>query len=329
MHRARFGFTVLVVTATIATGCGGWEEVGGDASPSLGAGGSTVELPGALGTLANGPSLRGDVVPGMPDAEVTVALEGYYLNGSEIVPIAKATRHRITATAVHHDTGMTMTFQIQLNTYERKKSYSDIYRYQGEAQDKTGAKLFDLCQDHAGTHAMFLPYRWDENGKPHKGAISVVCHHEAASGKCAGMFNYRPWIPTPITPPSSTTHEDLYHACTLALRADYCGTGQSWTSDGWFLNIYDTHGINSSMATAGYSLEAVFDAGAARSLSSTARRGDPSAECPLSSTTATVGSSSVVTEVNHMKTGTTPPSYDETWDRSWPFRTPPLSVWTP
>jgi hypothetical protein len=98
--------------------------------------------------------------------------------------------------------------------------------------------------------------RWTPDGAHVRapGQISVVCLG-SAEARCVGL-GYRPWR-------LAANGSDLwtYHqACVRALRADYCGTGQTHAGAGDALALYDRLGIQPLRAANGMSFEAAWGA---------------------------------------------------------------------
>lgn len=60
---------------------------------------------------------------------------------------------------------------------------------------------------------------------------------EMAHAKCDMIFDY-----------PAATLPDHHAACVRMVRADYCGDGTSWTTDGQTINLYDNLGINTDDA---------------------------------------------------------------------------------
>ena len=86
------------------------------------------------------------------------------------------------------------------------------------------------------------------------GQISVVCLGTAAA-RCVDL-GYRPWR----TAANGADLWDYHQACVRALRADYCGSGQSHGDEQHGLALYDRLGIQPLRAADGMSFEAAWDA---------------------------------------------------------------------
>jgi hypothetical protein len=89
------------------------------------------------------------------------------------------------------------------------------------------------------------------------GQISVVCLGTAAA-RCVAL-GYRPWRKTP----DGADLWEYHQACVRALRADYCGSGQSHGDEQHGLALYDRLGIQPLRAADGMSFEAAWDANGA------------------------------------------------------------------
>lgn len=86
------------------------------------------------------------------------------------------------------------------------------------------------------------------------GQISVVCLGTAAA-RCVAL-GYRPWRQAS----DGADLWDYHQACVRALRADYCGTGQTHGDEQHGLALYDRLGIQPLRAADGMSFEAAWDA---------------------------------------------------------------------
>jgi len=91
---------------------------------------------------------------------------------------------------------------------------------------------------------VLVPGVWDESGARHD-ALTVGGHLITASyscmdgaiGKCVA-WGYDP----------AKVGTDLHQSCTRMVRADYCGTGVSFTKDGTTIDIFDARGIEQPTA---------------------------------------------------------------------------------
>jgi hypothetical protein len=76
--------------------------------------------------------------------------------------------------------------------------------------------------------------------------VSFSCMNGALA-KCAA-WGYAPW----------SVGADVHQACTRLVRADYCGTGISYTKNGTLIDVYDARGIGTPITD---DSSAVFEAG--------------------------------------------------------------------
>jgi hypothetical protein len=84
-----------------------------------------------------------------------------------------------------------------------------------------------------------VPGVWDGTAARHDrltvGATELTTSFSCRTGaiaKCVA-WGYAPW----------KVGTDLHQACTRMVRADYCGTGVSYTKDGTLIDVYDTKGV--------------------------------------------------------------------------------------
>jgi hypothetical protein len=91
---------------------------------------------------------------------------------------------------------------------------------------------------------VFVLGAWDSAGGRHdtmaigghEFSVSYSCT-EGAIGKCV-VWGYDP----------SKVGADLHQSCTRMVRADYCGTGVSFTKDGTLIDVFDTRGVQQPTA---------------------------------------------------------------------------------
>lgn len=122
-----------------------------------------------------------------------------------------------------------------------------------------------VCQDANGAPLLAMPVQgvWNyQQGVPGGGSkredserFTFACMGGAIA-KCV-LWGYRPWATYNGTPLAQ------YHqACTRMVRADYCGTGTSYTKTGNRINFYDTLGIQQDAAD--WVFEATWDVNGAQ-----------------------------------------------------------------
>lgn len=122
------------------------------------------------------------------------------------------------------------TIELVISAFERSADGAVAY-YQIDYQGQ------NVCGD--GVKGMFLPGAWDERAARHDDLV-VSGQHITASFSCTTgvlakcvRWGYAPW----------TVGADLHQTCVRMGRADYCGTGVSYTKDGTFIDIYDRESI--------------------------------------------------------------------------------------
>ena len=140
----------------------------------------------------------------------------------------------------------------------------DYWRYRVNYKD-TDANWYPLCLDGSETlDATAVRGYWDRAaGAPGDGGkiadperFTFACPRVGAIGKCI-EFGYRPWAEV------AGVSLDTYHqTCVRLIRADYCGDGISWTTDGKLVNLYDDLGVQDDSES--WPVEAEWDADGAR-----------------------------------------------------------------
>ena len=133
------------------------------------------------------------------------------------------------------------TIDLTITSFERKDSLA-YYRLDYEGQN--------ICGDN--DKGMFLPGVWDERASRHDemtvGGNKITTSFSCTKGmlaKCVS-WGYAPW----------NVGSDLHQTCTRMGRADYCGTGVSFTKDGTLIDLYDTRGIQAPTGEADLLFEA-------------------------------------------------------------------------
>ncbi len=99
--------------------------------------------------------------------------------------------------------------------------------------------------DHPNPRALVLGGEWDLTGAHHDaaGKITFACENGDLS-KCA-TWGYKPWAVR-----EGHSLADAHQACTRMARADYCGDGQSHTTERTIIEYYDTLGLQARMTVA-------------------------------------------------------------------------------
>ncbi|QRK12916.1 hypothetical protein JQX13_24525 [Archangium violaceum] len=142
---------------------------------------------------------------------------------------------------------------------------ADLKLYSVQYFDAKDYTWKPACRDAAGTVVQAIPvqgvwnYLQDVPGGGSKYSdperFTFACLGGAIA-KCT-LFGYRPWASYNGTP-----LEPYHQACTRLVRADYCGSGRSFTVAGNRINLYDPLGIQQD--TEEWMFEAAWDVNGAR-----------------------------------------------------------------
>lgn len=121
-----------------------------------------------------------------------------------------------------------------------------LYRLSYRFLDQPNEPAAPVCA--GGEAAIAIPGTWDlragvagGGGKRSSAATDVTfgCPRSAVA-KCAALLGYLPWV--------SAAHDSLHQSCVRAVRADYCGNGQSMTRPDESVNFYDSLGVQRDAA---------------------------------------------------------------------------------
>lgn len=125
-----------------------------------------------------------------------------------------------------------------------------------------------LCKDDAS--AIAVSGEWDVSVSPGGGGkrssspseVTFACQGSAIA-KCVTLLKYKPWA----SGPSGTSLDLLHQSCVRAVRADYCGNGQSNTRPNEQVNFYDSAGVAKDGAE--WPIEAIWTPEGARCVEAT------------------------------------------------------------
>jgi hypothetical protein len=207
------------------------------------------------GIALNGFALNGFVLNGH-------ALDGLGLNGQSPKGVGlNANRAMNELVAIGHDgqvvagegfVGATIgavlsdgkTIDVAITAFERSATEPDIALYELAYAGQS------LCAD--GQKGMFLPGVWDERGAHHD-SLTTGEHTASLTYSCLGgviakcaRWGYGPW----------RVGAALHQTCTRMARADYCGTGVSFTRDGTPIDLFDVQGVQQPAGDAEFLFEA-------------------------------------------------------------------------
>jgi len=167
---------------------------------------------------------------------------------------------------------------------------ADVWLYRVSAQQGTGSDPSDaqfhpnvgptgewapLCAD--GKLAVAVPGVWDYTvgegggrklaGKANAAEVTFACVGSAIA-KCVTVMGYKPWkSAAPTGGGAAVSLDELHQTCVRAVRADYCGNGESMTQAGEHVNFYDRFGIQRDESS--WPLEAMWGPDGALCINST------------------------------------------------------------
>jgi len=168
-------------------------------------------------------------------------LGGWDANGDSLAGITLASSIELRGAAITAKVGDTIAPELVVVGMILDEGEDGLVRYQLE---KGGV---NVCAD--GRGGIFVSGTWDATGMHHedaKGVVSFSCM-DGAIAKCAS-WGYAPWA----------VGSELHQTCTRLVRADYCGSGISFTKNGTLIDAYDSRGLASPMTD---DSTAVFEAG--------------------------------------------------------------------
>lgn len=240
---------------------GNGTNLGGNGT-NLGGNGSGLSASGASGTGVDGLTLTSTTaganktpVPALwlLGSELNATINSQTVRGSGVVGIEFHYSYQPTGSATAYpftvrisSAGLDPTAQ-GLGT-----AANDVWMYNLEWKDEspgvTGTwKSFCLTETGAADQSLMISNRWDSvtgNRIEQPTFISFACR-DFALAKCARM-GYRPWAKAANCTGAGTKRTctdialtDHHQACTRMMRADYCGTGKSYTVNGTQIDIYD------------------------------------------------------------------------------------------
>jgi hypothetical protein len=136
------------------------------------------------------------------------------------------------------------TIDVAITAFERSSTESDIALYELAYEGRS------ICAD--GQKGMFIPGVWDERGAHHE-SLTTGEHTASLTYSCLGgviakcaRWGYGPW----------RVGAALHQTCTRMARADYCGTGVSFTRDGTPIDMFDVQGVQQPAGDAEFLFEA-------------------------------------------------------------------------
>jgi hypothetical protein len=231
------------------------------------------------GESLNGESLNGESLNGPNPYIFTqwVSLDGVVLNGVTLDSVSLAASVFTGTSGATTFTGAQMVgaqFQalrgdgngvtLRISSARPPVAPSTAWFYNVDYLEDDGM-WYPTCKDARDVlAAVALNGLWDHDlGTPTGGAhiddptkFTFACEKTGAIGKCV-VHGYEPWS-TVNGVPLAQHHQ----ACVRLLRADYCGTGRSYTTNGRLLNLYDA--VPVQIDTNDWPVEAEWSAAGAR-----------------------------------------------------------------
>lgn len=169
------------------------------------------------GSNLNGQNLNGIFVNGASNEIVATTDDGRVIAGDALVGLK-----------IRGVTSSGTPVDLVVSSFERR---DDLAYYGITFEDR------NVCE--GDDKGMFVPGVWDATAARQDRmtvggteiSVSFSCR-TGAIAKCV-TWGYAPW----------KVGADLHQTCTRMVRADYCGTGVSYTKDGTLIDVFDAKGI--------------------------------------------------------------------------------------
>ncbi len=220
-----------------------------------GVNGGGVNGGGVNGGGVNGGGVNGQAVTGLNlnGSQLVISINGQQLTGKDVVGLEL----RYSYQQAGSQTSFQFTIRIDSASLDPTAHMpagqaNDIWMYnllwRQDAITPTPAWQ-SLCftELNVPDQALMLANRWDlvtGNRLDQASFITFACR-DYALGKCARM-GYRPWAKGTTCSGSGSQRKctdialtDHHQSCVRMMRADYCGTGKSYTVNGTLIDIYD------------------------------------------------------------------------------------------
>ena len=163
--------------------------------------------------------------------------------------------------AAHRDTAK--------NTMPEHSDNSDVWLYDVEyadadadADEERDWRPACAADARGVARGLFITGAWHRDGTRTDSGYTFSCT-AGVIAKCVRNWGYKPWKHLPTARGRSVSLQPLHHACTRAVRADYCGDGVAHTRNGTPVDIFDRFGFNVRDSTTSFSPEAGFSAAGA------------------------------------------------------------------
>jgi hypothetical protein len=252
----------LALTASLTlSGCAFDEEIPGDEAD---VGDDEVGETSLASVVSNGISLNGISLNGISLNGISlngislngISLNGISLNGTQLTGV-NGDGQTISGTSFvgaklkgNLSDGSELDMRIDSATTLPSPN-TDVWAF-GVSYHVSANTWTPLCGTSNGVPILAVPLSgtWNDGSGVNGGgswtssttAFTFACRGNAIA-KCVEL-GYKPWKTV-----SGVLLRNHHQACTRMIRADYCGDGKSWTTDGTPINIYDALGIQTDAAT--------------------------------------------------------------------------------
>ncbi len=221
----------------------------------MGVNGMGVNGMGVNGSGANNSAANGQTVTGLSltGSQLSITVNGQTLTGKDVVGLELSYSYQSTSSqtpfqfTIRFDSaGLDSTAHMPAGQANDIWMYNLVWRQKGVTPTPAWSSLC-YTETNAPDQAILLANRWDlvtGNRTDIPSYITFACR-DYALGKCARL-GYRPWAKATACTGSGSKRNcnevaltDHHQSCVRMMRADYCGTGKSYTVNGTLIDIYD------------------------------------------------------------------------------------------
>ncbi len=221
----------------------------------MGVNGMGVNGMGVNGGDANNSNVSGQPVTGVSlnGSQLSITVNGQTLTGKDVVGLELNYSYQTSDSqtpfqfTIRFDSaGFDPTARLAIGQVNDIWMYNLIWRQKGITPTPAWQSLC-YTETNAKDQAILLANRWDlvtGNRIDQPSFITFACR-DFALGKCARL-GYRPWAKATTCSGSGSRRTckevaltDHHQSCVRMMRADYCGTGKSYTVNGTLIDIYD------------------------------------------------------------------------------------------
>jgi ADYC domain len=210
------------------------------------------------GTSLNGTSLNGNTLGASSVSGHSSSGQTILANSTTAPPWTGSSIVGSTWTGTAMPGNVTVNLRVVGTATQGTGSNSDLWFYQVEYQNTAGWQpLCGLDAGGAPIKAGTVSGTWNQQTAAYTSSttsFSLVCQTKSIE-KCIemGYKNYK-------------GYSNQLQSCVRMLRADYCGTGTSYTVDGTLINLYDNVGVQAD--TQSWTMEAAWNTNGATCIKS-------------------------------------------------------------